>query len=68
MCINIFCVSAHIILHSWKKADTDFQPRWKHRQKCFASLHNQKKDNNQSKNNKQPEVQENQTVWKSDNQ
>ena len=27
--------------------------RWRHRQKCFTSLHNQKKDNNQfkSKNN-----------------
>ena len=33
------------------------------------SSHNQKKDNNQSKNNKQPDVQENQTAWKkSDNQ
>ena len=35
-----------------------------------ASLpqHNQKKDNNEFKNKKQPELPENQTVWKSDNQ
>ena len=37
---------------------------WKH----FASLHNQNKDNNQSKNNKQPEVTEKQTAWNSDNE
>ena len=30
-------------------------------------LHNQKKDNNQSKNNKKPEVPEYQTAWNSDN-
>ena len=34
----------------------------------LASLHNQKEDNNQSKNNKQSEVSENQTAWNSDNQ
>ena len=33
----------------------------------FASSHNQKKDNNQSKINKQPEVPENQTSRNSDN-
>ena len=33
-----------------------------------ASLHNQKKDNNKFKNKKQPELTENPTVWKSDNQ
>ena len=38
------------------------------REKCFASSHNQKKDSDQSKNNKQPEVPENQTAWNSDNQ
>ena len=31
-------------------------------------MHNQKKDNNKFKNKKQPELTENQTVWKSDNQ
>ena len=31
-------------------------------------MHNQKKDNNKFKNKKQPELPENQTVWKSDNQ
>ena len=31
-------------------------------------MHNQKEDNNQSKNNKQPEVPENWTAWNSDNQ
>ena len=34
----------------------------------FASSHNQKKDNNKFKHKKQPELPENQTVWKSDNQ
>ena len=33
-----------------------------------GSSHKQKKDNNKFKNKKQPEVPENQTVWKSDNQ
>ena len=33
----------------------------------FASLHNIK-DNNKFKNRKQPELPENRTVWKSDNQ
>ena len=31
-------------------------------------MHNQKEDNNQSKNNKQPKVPENQTAWNSNNQ
>ena len=43
-----------------------FQPRWRHRQILFASSHNQKKDNNQLKNKKQPELPENLTVWKSE--
>ena len=43
-------------------------PRWRYRLKCFTSLHNQKKDNNQFKNKKQPEVPESQTAWKSDNE
>ena len=30
-------------------------------------MHNQKEDNNQSKNNKQTEVPENQTAWNFDN-
>ena len=33
-----------------------------------ASSHNQNKDNNKFENKKQPELTENQTVWKSDNQ
>ena len=41
---------------------------WRYRQICFASSHNQNKDNNQYKNKKQPELPENQTAWKSDNQ
>ena len=36
--------------------------------KCFTSLQNQKKDNNQFKNKEQPELPEYQTAWKSDNQ
>ena len=31
-------------------------------------MHNQKKENNKFKNKKQPELTENRTVWKSDNQ
>ena len=31
-------------------------------------MHKQEEDNSQSKNNKQPEVPENQTAWNSDNQ
>ena len=34
----------------------------------MASLHNQKKDNNQFKNKKQSELPENQTAWTPDNQ
>ena len=34
----------------------------------FASSHNQKKDNNKFKNKIQPDLPENQTIWKSDNQ
>ena len=33
-----------------------------------VSSHNQNKDNNKFKNKKQPELTENQTIWKSDNQ
>ena len=46
----------------------DFQPRWRHRKTHSAPSHNQKKDNNKCKNKKQPELTENRTVWKSDNQ
>ena len=46
----------------------DFRPRWRHRWTHCASSHNQKLDNNKFKNNKQPELPENQTVWESDNQ
>ena len=46
----------------------DFQPRWRRRWTHCASSHNQKKDNNKFKNKKQPELTENRTVWKSDNQ
>ena len=46
----------------------DFRPRWTRRQTHYASSHNQRKDNNNLKNKKQPELTENQTVWKSDNQ
>ena len=45
-----------------------FRPRWRHRQKHLASLHNQKEDENQFKINKQPKAPENQTAWNSDNQ
>ena len=45
----------------------DFWPRWRCRQTHCASSHNQK-DNNKFKNNKQPELTENWTVWKSNNQ
>ena len=51
-----------------KKYISEFQPRWRHRQKPFASSHNQKEDDNQSKINKQPEVLEIKTAWNSDNQ
>ena len=44
------------------------RPRWRHRKTHRASSQNQKKDNNKFKNKKQPELTENQTVWKSDNQ
>ena len=40
----------------------------KHGEKPFASSHNQKEDNNQSKINKQPKAPENQTAWNSNNQ
>ena len=46
----------------------DFQPRWRRRLVYFASSHNQKMDNNKFKNKKQPELTENHTVWKSNNQ
>ena len=47
---------------------SDFWPRWRHRYTHCASSHNQREDNNKFKNKKQPELTENQTVWKSDNQ
>ena len=34
-----------------------FRPRWRCRQKPFISSHNQKEDNNESKNNKQQKCQ-----------
>ena len=46
----------------------NFWPRWRHREIHCTSLHNQKKDNDKFKNEKQPELPENQIVWKSDNQ
>ena len=46
----------------------EFWSRWRRRWKPFASSHNQKNDNNQSKINKQPKVPENQTAQNSDNQ
>ena len=36
--------------------------------KMRRASHNQKKDNNKFKNKKQPQLPENRTVWKSDNQ
>ena len=51
-----------------KKEEGSFWPRWRHRWTYLASLYNQKKDNNQFKNKKQPELPENHTVWKSDKQ
>ena len=46
----------------------DFQPRWRCTYIHCASSHNQKKDNNKFKNNKQLDLTENQTIWKSNNQ
>ena len=46
----------------------EFWPRWRCRLKPFTSSYNQKEDKNQSKNNKQPEMPENQTAWNSDSQ
>ena len=45
----------------------NFWPRWRHRGIHCTSLHNQKKDNDKFKNEKQPELPENQTPWKSNN-
>ena len=39
----------------------EFWPRWRHWWKSFASSYNQKKDNNQFKNKKSPELPENLT-------
>ena len=51
----------------WKqRVKEDFWLRWRCRQKCFTSSHNQK-NNNQYKHRKQ-ELPENQTSWTSDNQ
>ena len=44
------------------------EPRWRCRQTHCASSHNQKKDNNNLKTKKQPEMTENQTARKSDSQ
>ena len=44
------------------------QPRWRHRWIHYASFHKQTQDDNKFKNKKQPELPENRTVWKSDNQ
>ena len=52
----------------FRKLGNRFRPRWWHTQKHLASMHNQKKDYNQSKDNKGPEVPENQTARNSDNQ
>ena len=59
----------------WQKASKQVsrtevlgRPRWRHRETHCASSHNQKKDNNNLKTKKQPELTENRTVWKSDNQ
>ena len=49
------------------KEEFELLPRWRHRQKLFTSLHNQKEDNNQAEINKQPKVPENQTAWNSNN-
>ena len=46
----------------------DFQPRWRCRQIHCASSYDQKKGNNKFENKKQPQLTENLTVWKSDNQ
>ena len=45
----------------------EFQPRQRQRQRPFASLHNQKEDNNQPEINKQPKAPESQTAQNSDN-
>ena len=43
-----------------KQCSSKFQPRWRrHRQKCRAPSHNQKKDNNHIKNKEQTELPEN---------
>ena len=56
-------------LGEWVKGvKGNFWPRWMCRHIHFSSSHNQKKDNNKFKNKKQPELPENHTVWKSDNQ
>ena len=43
---------------SFRKSATDCRPRWRHKQKCFVSSHNHRKDNNQSKNKEQTELPE----------
>ena len=63
--INFIHYSSRHHEHQWWVIE--FWTRWRHRQKCFTSLHNQKKDNNQFKNRKQPELPENQPAWKSKN-
>ena len=46
----------------FKNSKGRFQPRWRHRQKCFTSLHNPKKDNNQIKNKNQLQLPGNPTA------
>ena len=58
---------SHNVIEKIKNQIIEFQPRWRRRWKPFASSHNQKEGNNQSKINKQPEVPENQTARNSDN-
>ena len=59
--------SAHLPTY-FENGEREFRPRWRRRQKPFASSHNQKEDNNQSKINKQPEMPENETACNSNNQ
>ena len=58
---------AKLINRSHQNRKPDSWPRWRHRWTHCASSHNQK-DNNEFKHKNQPELTENRTVWKSDNQ
>ena len=59
----LYVLENFLVFSPGKTLLRDFWPRWRHRKIHFASLHNQKKDNK-----KQPELLENGTVWKSNNQ